>query len=223
MRFRLALLLLSTLLPFALTAQQHQHEGHDHGPAPRIEHGGVFPAGWSVRPDEGGQPTEVSLAVMAPGWHLVTATSGIMYRTQDQASGTYEVSAKIHLFPGGGGREEAFGLFIGGKDLSGPGQRYSYFLIRGDGTYKIKRRSGASATDITKDWSPTPAVVRVKADGPVANVLSVLVGKDKVSFRVNGQEVYSAPAASLDTDGVAGLRVNHNLSVHVETLEIKRM
>jgi hypothetical protein len=218
MRFRLALLLLSPVLPVALAAQ-----GHDHGAAPKIENGGVFPAGWSVRPDEGGKPTEVSLAVMAPGWHLVTATSGIMYRTQDQASGTYEVNAKIHLFPGGGGHEEAFGLFIGGKDLNGPGQRYSYFLIRGDGTYKIKRRSGASATDITKDWSATPAVVKAKSDGPVVNMLSVVVGKDKVSFRVNGQEVYSAPAASLDTDGIAGLRVNHNLSVHVETLEIRRM
>jgi hypothetical protein len=218
MRFRLALLLLSPLLPVTLAAQ-----GHDHGAAPKIENGGVFPAGWSVRPDEGGKPTEVSLAVMAPGWHLVTATSGIMYRTQDQASGAYEVNAKIHLFPGGGGHEEAFGLFIGGKDLNGPGQRYSYFLIRGDGTYKIKRRSGASATDVTKDWSATPAVVKAKADGPVVNMLSVVVGKDKVSFRVNGQEVYSAPAASLDTDGIAGLRVNHNLSVHVETLEVRRM
>lgn len=223
MRVRLALLLLSSLLPAALIGQEHKHEGHDHGTAPKIENGGVFPAGWSVRPDEGGKPTEVSLATMAPGWHLVTATSGIMYRAQDMGSGAYEVSAKIHLFPGGGGHEEAFGLFIGGKDLSGPAQRYSYFLIRGDGTYKIKRRNGGSATDVTKDWSPTAAVVKAKEDGPVANLLSVLVTKDKVTFRVNGQEVYSAPAASLDTDGIAGLRVNHNLSVHVEALEIKRM
>jgi len=214
---RITALLLTLATPALLTAQEHEH-----GPALKIENGGVFPAGWSVRPDEGGKPTEVSLAAMAPGWHLVTATSGIMYRAQDLARGAYKVTAKIHLFPGGGGREEAFGLFIGGSDLAGAAQRYTYFLIRGDGKFKIKRRAGASATDITKGWMPSQAILQVKASGPVANLLSVLVGKEKVSFRVNGQEIYSAPAASIDTDGIAGFRANHNLSLHLESLEINR-
>lgn len=220
MRVRLGHLLLPAALAAPLPAQEHSGEGH--APAPKVENGGVFPVGWSVRPDDGGKPTEVSLVAMPPGWHLVTATSGIMYRAQDAARGTYEVSARIHLFPGGGGHQEAFGVFIGGRDLAGAGQRYSYFLIRGDGTYKIKRRSGASATDVTKDWSPSSAILKLKSGGPVANVLSVAVGKARVTFKVNGEEVYSAPAASLDTDGGFGLRVNHNLSLHVETLELKR-
>jgi hypothetical protein len=219
---RIIPLLLTLATPALLAAQAQQQNSHDHGPALKVENGGVFPAGWSVRTDEGGKPAEVSLAAMAPGWHVVTAASGIMYRARDVARGTYEVAAKIHLFPGGGGHEEAFGLFIGGSDLEGPKQRYTYFLVRGDGKFKIKRRAGASATDVTKDWMSNPAILQVKAQGPVANVLSVLVGKDKVSFRVNGQEIYSAPAASLDTDGIVGFRVNHNLSLHLESLEIKR-
>ena len=219
MRFPILPLLLVPLAALPLTAQEHEHQ---HGAAPKIENGGVFPAGWAARPDEGGKLTEVSLVSMAPGWHVVTATSGIMYRSQDQASGKYEASTKLHLFAGGGAREEAFGLFIGGKDLAGPGQRYTYFLIRGDGTFKIKRRNGASATDVTKDWTPSAAIVKVGAEGSVANELLVVVGKDKVSFRVNGQEVYSAPAAGVDTDGIVGLRVNHNLSLHVESLGVKR-
>jgi hypothetical protein len=214
---RIAALLLPLVTPALLMAQEHQH-----GPALKIENGGVFPAGWSVRPDEGGKPAEVSLATMAPGWHIMTAASAIMYRAQDVGHGAYEVSAKIHLFPGAGGHEEAFGLFFGGSDLTGPAQRYTYFLIRGDGKFKIKRRSGASATDVTKDWMASPAIVQVKPDGPVANLLSLLVGKDRVSFRVNGQEVYTAPAASVDTDGIVGVRVNHNLSLHLESLEIKK-
>jgi hypothetical protein len=220
MRLRPAAVLLFVALAGPLPAQEHTGQGH--GTAPKIENGGVFPAGWSVRPDEGGKATEVSLVAMPPGWHLITTTSGIMYRAQDAATGTYDVSAKIHLFPGRGGHQEAFGLFIGGRNLTGAGQRYSYFLIRGDGTYKIKRRSGASATDVTRDWTPAAAIEKVKAEGPVANVLSVAVGRDRVTFRVNGQEVYSTPAASLDTDGIAGLRVNHNLSLHVETVEIRK-
>lgn len=210
----LPMVLISLIAP-RLVAQEHEH-----GPALKIENGGSFPAGWAVRPDDDGKVTEVSLVTMPPGWHVTTATSGIMYRTQDEASGTYEVSAKIHLFPGGGGHQEAFGLFIGGQDLAGPGQRYSYFLIRGDGSFKLKRRSGASATDVTKDWIKAAAITKVGTDGPVANDLLVVVGKDKVSFRVNGQEVYSTPAKSVDTNGIVGLRVNHNLSIHVETFGI---
>lgn len=215
---RITALLFTLATPTLLAAQGE----HDHGPALKVEHGGVFPPGWTVRVDEGGKLADVSLAAMAPGWHLITAESGIMYRAQDAGRGAYEVTAKIHLFPGGGGHEEAFGLFIGGSDLNGPAERYTYFLIRGDGKFKIKRRAGASATDVTKDWTASPAIVPMSAKGPVANVLSVQVAKDKVSFRVNGQEIYSAPAASIDTDGIAGFRVNHNLSLHLESLEIKK-
>ncbi len=208
------------LLAFpALLAAQQGHEGH--GSTPKVEAGGVFPPGWSARVDDG-SPTQVAFATMAPGWHATTATSTILYREQDRASGAYEVTSKIHLFPEGPGHLEAFGLFLGGKDLQGAGESYTYFLIRGDGTFKLKRRAGASATDITRDWTPSAVIVKGKTDGPVVNVLSVAVGKDKVSFRVNGQEVYSAPAANVDTDGIVGLRINHNLSVHVESLEIKK-
>jgi hypothetical protein len=32
---------------------------------------------------------------------------------------------------------------------------------------------------------------------------------------VNGKEVYSTDAANVDTKGIIGLRVNHNLDVHI--------
>jgi hypothetical protein len=201
----------------ALAAQ----ESRDHGAAAKIEHGGILAPGWSVRVDEG-TPAQVKIAAMPPGWHINTATSGILYRDRDRASGTYEFSAKLHLFPEGPGHREALGIFFAGRDLQGAGQRYTYFLIRGDGSYKIKRRSGAAATDVSGDWAMSPAILKAKSDGPVANVLSIAVGKDKVSFRVNGQEAYSVPAAGMDTDGIVGLRINHNLSVHVESLEVKK-
>ena len=206
------------VLPFGLRGQ-----AHDHGEAPSIEHGGVFPPGWTVRTDEVGELKSISLAAMPPGWHVTTAASAIMYRGTDQGSGSYQVTAKIHLFPSAGGHAEAFGVFIGGRDLAGPGQRYTYFLIRGDGSWKIKRRSGAAATDVSRDWVPSAAIVRARADGPVTNLLGVLVDQGKVSFRINGQEVHSAPAASLDTEGITGLRVNHNLSLHVESLDIQAL
>lgn len=208
--------ILTLIFPALLAAQ-----APDHGPASKIEGGGVFPPGWAVRVDDG-SPTQLSFAVMAPGWHATTATSAIIYRDQDKASGTYEVSSRMHLFPEGRGHREAFGIFLGGMDLQGPGEKYTYFIIRGDGSFKVKRRAGASATDITRDWTTSPAIVKARTDGPVVNLLSVAVARDKVSFLVNGQEVYSAPRANIDTDGIVGLRINHNLSIHVASLEIKK-
>jgi hypothetical protein len=169
-----------------------------------------------------GKLADIKMEEMPPGWHLTTAASGIIYRSADRMSGAYTVSSKMHLFPEGAGHREAFGLFIGGDALDGAAQRYTYFLIRGDGTYKIKRRKGGAATDVTPGWTQHAAIVPGKADGSVANLISVVVGKDKVSFQVNGQEVYSAPTSSVDTNGIAGLRVNHNLSIHVESVEVKQ-
>ncbi len=211
-------LAVSLLLPAVAVAQQ----GHDHAPATKIEGGGVFPAGWQVRPDEGGTLPEVKIEVMPPGWHMTTAASGIMYRATDLASGSYDVSAKLHLFPEGPGHQEAYGIFVGGKDLGGAGQRYTYFLLRGDGTWKVKRRSGAATTDLRTGWTAHPAILKETPTGPVANLLLVSVAQGKARFLVNGQEVWSAPAASVDADGIAGLRLNHNLSVHVESLVVTR-
>jgi len=133
--------------------------------------------------------------------------------------GAYQVQSVMHLFPGQGSRTEAYGLFIGGRDLDAATQRYTYFLIRGDGKFKIKRRSGAATQDVTA-WQASPAIRRADPQHPVQNVLRIVVGGGRVRFLVNDRELYSAPASALDTEGIAGLRVNHNLSLHIETLTV---
>ena len=42
-----------------------------------------------------------------------------------------------------------------------------------------------------------------------------------VRFLVNGTEVTSVDAAKVDTAGTPGLRVNHNLNLHVEGFAVK--
>ncbi len=215
-------LFLGLTLASALGACQKAHppEDHDHGPATTMAGGGTLPAGWSARPDDGGTMAEVKVEEMAPGWHVTMATSAIIYRPADQASGGYTYSAKLHLFPEGAGHREALGIFVGGADLEGSGQRYTYFLIRGDGTWRIKRRQGAQTTDVTPGWTASPAIVKGKPDDSVANTLSVTVKDGTASFAVNGTEVYSAATSAVDVDGTVGLRINHNLSVHVESVTV---
>jgi len=55
----------------------------------------------------------------------------------------------------------------------------------------------------------------------MTNTLAIQVAADKVHFLVNGTEVMSVDASKVDTAGTPGLRVNHNLNVHVEGFAVK--
>jgi len=119
---------------------------------------------------------------------------------------------------------EAYGLFIGGRHLADAQNRYTYFLVRGDGKFLVKRRvAGDSTAEVTQGWTESDAVVKADSSGQAANELSIVVRGGKVSFRVNGKDVYSADASGLDTKGIVGYRVNHNLDVHLSPLVIHRL
>jgi len=215
-----AALLVSLAPPLAAQQPAPGAGQHQHDPAMPVEGGGVFPAGWTVRPDEGGQASQIKFATMSPGWHVTVGTAAIYYRATDKAKTPFTLTSKIHLFPGSGSHQEAFGLFIGGEDLAGPKEEYTYFLIRGDGTFKVKQRDGDKVSDVTPGWTANAAIVQGKADGPVANELVVATTADKVSFQVNGKEVWSGKVK--DVDGQVGLRINHNLNLHVESLALTK-
>jgi len=208
-------LLLALLAVTPLAAQEH---AHDQGMA--VKGGGVFPAGWMVRPDDGGKLTDVKFESMGSGWHATLGSAAIIYRTADMGMPPFTLTSTMNLYPGSGDHAEAFGLFIGGQALDGAAQQYTYFLIRGDGTWKIKRRDGAEADDVTKGWQASPAIVQSKASGSVANTLTIKVEKPAVHFLVNGTEVWSGPITT--TAGTVGLRLNHNLTLHVASLELKK-
>jgi len=111
-------------------------------------------------------------------------------------------------------------MFIGGANLDAAGQKYTYFIVRQDGKYMIKRRAGAD-TPTVMDWTDSAAIKKPDNGGKMTNTLSIEVGADKVRFLVNGTEVTSVDAAKVDTTGTPGLRVNHNLNLHVEGFAIK--
>jgi hypothetical protein len=113
---------------------------------------------------------------------------------------------------------EGYGLFFGGENLAGADQRYIYFLVRDDGKYLIKSRDGAKTTDISKGWTASRAVKKGDAQGKATNLLEIDAKRDpaKVSFMVNGTTVHTADAGSMGVKGIVGLRVNHNLDLHVE-------
>lgn len=204
-----------------LSAQQMPQMQHPADDPDKMMGGGTLPAGWSARLDSGStKPDGVKIAPMGTGLHFTSGPAGIYYKAVDKASGVYSVTASFtQMEPAA--HPEAYGLFIGGAGLDGADQKYTYFLVRQDGKYLIKKRAGTATPTVTS-WTENAAVKKADASGKTANTLSVNVAADKVHFLVNGTEVGSAPLADVDTNGIAGLRVNHNLNVHVEGFAVKK-
>ena len=213
----------SILMLLALSASPTVRLSAQADPDRAVAGGGGVPSGYHARTDRNAAMTNVKVATMGTGMHFTLGPAVIVWRDADAATGDYHVVAsftqtKAPTHP------EAYGLFIGGHDLAGPTQGYTYFLVRGDGKFLIKRRVGDSTVVVNVGgWTANDAVVKADSAGKATNELSILVSGGNVKFMVNGKEVYTAKASDVDAVGVVGLRVNHNLDVHVGPLGVHKM
>ena len=90
---------------------------------------------------------------------------------------------------------EAYGIFIGGQNLDGPAQRYTYFVVRGTGQYLVRVRDGANTKDVAT-WTSNAAVPKADASGKATYRLAAHVAADTVHFIVNDKTVAAAPKAA---------------------------
>ncbi len=205
------------------------------------------PPDWKVRldrstnaadPDAAG---DVQFTVIPGGFHAVNPTAAVFWNPEHTVSGAYVVKGTFKLMEPSG-HNNYYGIVFGGRDLEGTDQHYLYFLVAQDGTFLVKHRAGDQLPDpnapagrgrgrgpraITADVAPKTAhdaIVKPGADGTSVNALEVRVKADAVDFVVNGAVVYTAARGSLPgpTDGIAGMRVNHQLNVQITGFEITR-
>jgi hypothetical protein len=180
---------------------------------------GALPAGWSARTDHAGEEKDVKFSAVQDGYHVTLGPATILYRNADAQQGAFQVRATITQTRASA-PPEGYGLFIGGQGLAGDAPHYTYFLIRGDGQYIIKRRDGASTQNITSSWARHPAILPADANGKATNTLEVQVTPAKIAFVVNAKEVYAADPRLIDAKGVVGLRANHNLDLHLDAFAV---
>jgi hypothetical protein len=220
-----ALLVLLSAAP--LLAQDHGDHGDHH--AHQVA---GMPDGWMAHFDRahaaGGDHAHhaaaegLSFVEMAPGWHVTTGPSGIFYHHDFRAEGSFAVETEIHLFDPEE-RRESFGLFVGGSALhDAEAQRYTYFLVRRDGRFLIRERDGEEVRDLVP-WTAHEVIPtwdgRPEGSTTVPYTLAVRVEGSEVHFLVNGTRVHALPRAELALDGHYGLRVNHNLNLHVTRVD----
>ena len=141
---------------------------------------------------------------------------------QNTATGTYTVKGSFRLVKPSG-HTNFYGLVFAGADLDGAAQSYIYFLVGQDGTWMLKRRDGDNALTLNRA-TPNDAVKKPGDDGTSVNTLEVRVLANKIDYVVNGTVVHSTPRMLMTakTDGIAGIRVNHLLEVHVDGFAVTK-
>lgn len=198
--------------------------------APAVESDSHLPAGYALRLDRPNRDAAEFVTTLDNGvLQIRTGPAGIIYRP-DQVSDPlsdpprFTARARFTEIDAPVGHREGFGLFVGGQELEGDRQRYIYFLVRGDGRYLIKRRDGESTVEISDGWEASDSIrVPTPDNADVANDLEIAVDGERVRFSCNGQLVADRPVGDLSPQGVVGARVNHNLKVRVERLQVERL
>jgi hypothetical protein len=182
----------------------------------------ALPIGWKARLDNPEAKIDaVSITAEKDAITFKTGgAAGIFYRPADKAEKSYEVSAAFsQLKPSE--HLEAYGLFISGQDLEKDTQHYLYFLIRQDGKLSIRLRNGATTKPIV-DWREAAPMKEPKGV-KTSNTMVIRAVGDGVLFFIDEKQVYRMPRSQVGADGIAGLRINHNLEVQVSKFTVKKL
>ena len=208
----------------APTARATDLGGTMHADPDKNTVGGIQVAGWTARFD---RPTakaeQVSFTRMGTGYHVTAGPAAVYYPTRSApASGNYTVAASFTQTKAPA-HPEAYGLFAGGQNLQGAAPSYVYFVVRGDGKYLVKHRANATEVHTLVDWTASPALKPAGADGKATNALEIRVAGDSVRFVANGTPVAAVSRKETGAlNGAAGIRVNHNLDVHVDGFAVRK-
>lgn len=184
--------------------------------------GGGIPAGFQAMTDHAdASMSDAKYTANGAKWDVQTGPAHILYAAKDSGSGIYQVTGEIDQLEKPK-HPEAYGIFFGGQHLDDRAQQtYGYFEVRGTGEFLIKRRDGAKTTTVA-DWTANPNVPKEDASGKATYMLKVHFAKDTAHFLVNDKLVDAVPRSKLPTEGVAGLRINHNLHVLVTPVAIEK-
>jgi hypothetical protein len=192
----------------------------EHDPDKKIA-GGTLPAGWTGRTDRpDANLSDAKFVAMGTGYHVTSGPAAIYWKESNRVSGPFTASATITQTKAPA-HPEAYGIFFMGNKLDTPEQSYAYLIVRGDGKVMVKHRAGKELHTII-DWTESAAVHKADAAGKATNTVSVDATKpDSLRLRVNGTQVAAIPGPHIgNTDGYVGLRVNHNLDVHVSDFTV---
>jgi len=130
-----------------LWAQQQQAKEKD--PTSAVT-AAPLPDGWSMRLDDKDMTKAAKFVTMGSGFHVTSGGAAIYWQPKDEQKDDYTVSATFGQRAknvGHGDLGEAYGLFVGGRDLSDASkQTYLYFEVRQGGQLSSTTAPGQRST-----------------------------------------------------------------------------
>jgi hypothetical protein len=187
------------------------------------------PKGWKLRADRSTSASDpdaagnIKFLTMGTGFHAINPQAAVYWNPAHTATGEYTLKGTFTLLKPSG-HTNYYGLVFGGSDLEGPNQNYLYFLVAQDGTWLIKRREGDKTTQNVAEKAANDAVRKPDATGKSTNALELRVTAKQIDYLVNGTTVHTTPRTGLtaQTDGIYGIRVNHQLEVQIDGFGVSK-
>ena len=184
-----------------------------------IKDGGIKAPGWQGKVDAASAAkgmTTSSSRFVAKGadFDIMTGPATTYWNPANTAKGDFTVKATFKDLKSDAGHPHAAGLFIGGSGLDGETPNYTYCLAYTDGSYLVRQMSGAKAANLARK-TPHDAVKKPDAGGLVTNEVAWSVKGNRAECLINGVSVAGFDKPAITTDGIYGIRVNHNISTLV--------
>jgi hypothetical protein len=202
--------------------------------AHKVANGGIRGAGWQGRPDPGtGAVNDASLDVKGSTIDVHTGPAMLYWNPANTGTGDYTVSATFTepKYMSSNDHPHPYGVFIAGSNLDTTDKTTAlYCAAYGRGTF-IVRGFGPTVFNVNgRGGSPNDAVHKAAGRGEsVTQTVSLSVKGDNVECAVNGTVVGTYPKSDLvgagkltTTDGIAGIRVAHNVDVTVTDFKVTK-
>lgn len=181
-----------------------------------------MPKGWESRNDRPNTPPAQFVA-MGTGLHVTSGPAAIYWNPADKVNGPFTATV-TYTQTKAPAHPEAYGLVLQGDKLDAPDLSYVYVLVRGDGKFMVNHRAGADVHKII-DWKEHSALVKADAAGKATNTITIdATRSDSVRVMLNGKQAAAFESKYMNGGkGQVGLRVNHNLDVHVAGYKVTKM
>ena len=195
--------------------------------------GGIKAAGWQgkVDPNAAKQGKSINDSKFVQEGNVLRLTIGpaaIYWNPKNTAKGDYTVKATFAESKVTSNHPHPYGVFIGGSNLESEQPSLMYCVAYGDGSFLVRQFSGGAVNTLAKK-QPHEAVRKAGTDGSVTNQVGWRVKGGRAECLINGTAVAGFDAGEIvgagklaSTDGIAGIRVSHNLDVAVSDFAVAK-
>lgn len=205
-------------------------------PSRKVAGGGITAKGWKGKVDaaeasKGGKIEDSKFAEQGSEFRINNGPAAIYWNPANTANGSYTVTATFTepKYMSSNDHPHPYGLFIAGNNLEGENASFLYCTPYGNGTFIVRGFGPAPFRMGGGRGTPHEAVKKAEPGGSVTQEVAWVVTPEKAECKINGAVVASYPKTELvaagklsSLDGIAGIRVAHNVDVNVSNFKVTK-